>query len=197
MTFKDLSIPGMDAGRLRKTLTDLERLTNQRIYTASEVDRLLKEQEARLLAQIQALNQQAPLYKIPDWVYPCDPGWPGTFATELTNASWEGGARSDEGFTEINMPSVFGIPSNCRAVLCRIIARDSVSLTTTGLYFSLSNYAGGGVLSVRPSGIANDYYIENTGVVPCSENGNIYYSINASGAGTLDAYLRVCGFLPR
>lgn len=39
-----------------------------------------------------------------------------------------------------------------------------------------------------------DLWADVTAVCSCDANGDIYYRINASGAGTLDVYLRIWGY---
>ena len=115
--------------------------------------------------------------------------------TPLTSTDWDGDAKSDEGPTKLDMSAVFtGYPDMAvKAVLLRIIARDSAPIGTPGLYFrvgpSATYYYA---LQVNPPG--GDLVSSNTGICPCDANGDIYYKINASGDGTCDCWLEVWGY---
>ena len=115
--------------------------------------------------------------------------------TPLTSTDWDGDAKSDEGPTKLDMSAVFtGYPDMAvKAVLLRIIARDSAPIGTPGLYFRVGPsetyyYA----LQANPPGA--DVFSSNTGICPCDANGDIYYKINASGDGTCDCWLDVWGY---
>jgi len=122
---------------------------------------------------------------------------PETFlTTPLTSTDWDGDAKSDAGPTKIDMSAVFtGYPISAtpKAVLLRVAARDSASIGTPGLYFCVGPsatycYA----LQAYPPGA--DVLSSNTGICPCDANGDIYYKIEASGAGTIDCWLEVWGY---
>ena len=115
--------------------------------------------------------------------------------TPLTSTDWDGDAKSDAGPTKLDMSAVFtGYPDMAvKAVLLRIAARDSASIGTPGLSFSVGPsdtyyYA----LKANPPGA--DVLSSNTGICPCDANGDIYYKINASGSGTCDCWLEVWGY---
>ena len=121
---------------------------------------------------------------------------PETFlTTPLTSTNWDGDAKSDAGPTKLDMSAVFtGYPTTpVKAVLLRIAARDSASIGTDGLYFSVGPsatyyYA----LQANPPGA--DVLSSNTGICPCDANGDIYCKISASGSGTCDCWLEVWGY---
>ena len=115
--------------------------------------------------------------------------------TPLKSTDWDGDAKSDAWPTKLDMSAVFkGYPTTPpKAVLLRIAARDSASIGTPGLYFSVGPsatyyYA----LQANPPGA--DVLSSNTGICPCDANGDIYYKINASGSGTCDCWLEVWGY---
>ena len=115
--------------------------------------------------------------------------------TPLTSPNWDGDAKSDAGPTRLDMSVVFNkYPDMAvKAVLLRIAARDSASIGTPGLYFSVGPsatyyYA----LQANPPGA--DVLSSITGICPCDANGDIYYKINASGSGTCDCWLEVWGY---
>ena len=115
--------------------------------------------------------------------------------TPLTSTDWDGDAKSFVWPTKLDMSAVFtGYPNMAvKAVLLRVAARDSASIGTPGLYFSVGPsatyyYA----LQANPPGA--DVLASNTGICPCDANGDIYYKINASGSGTCDCWLEVWGY---
>jgi len=121
-------------------------------------------------------------------------GWK-FLTTPLTSTNWDGDAKSAAGPTKLDMSAVFtGYPNMAvKAVLLRVAARDSASIGTPGLYFSVGPsatyyYA----LQANPPGA--DVLSSNTGICPCDANGDIYYKINASGSGTCDCWLEVWGY---
>jgi len=91
------------------------------------------------------------------------------------------------------LSAVFGAPVGIKAVLLKMVTRDSVAWGTSDLYFacgpSSTEWAAAGV---RPAG--GDVLIENTAVVPCDANGDVWYRINASGASTMDVWLQIWGY---
>ena len=115
--------------------------------------------------------------------------------TPLTSTDWDGDGKSASWPTKLDMSAVFtGYPNMAvKAVLLRVAARDSASIGTPGLYFSVGPsatyyYA----LQANPPGA--DVLASNTGICPCDANGDIYYKINASGSGTCDCWLEVWGY---
>lgn len=117
--------------------------------------------------------------------------------TPLTSTAWDGDAYSTVGSsTLIDLSAVFGVPANVKAISVTITCRDSGSAAATNLGVQLgpSNtyyYAG----DVKCSGIANDAFASVGPVaVPCNADGDIYYRLAASGAGTLDVWLRIWGY---
>ena len=112
--------------------------------------------------------------------------------TPLTSTSWDGDARSTAAATLIDLSSVFGVPAGVKAVLIRLVCRDSAAWGTGNLYLSVSPADGSYVVTARPYG--GDVSAEITGVCPCDANGDIYYMINASGAGTMDCWIQIWGY---
>ena len=131
---------------------------------------------ARLLPHIQK--------KLSQWTY---------LTTPLTSTAWDGDPYSTNATSiEIDLSTVFGVPEGVKAVLMRVVARDSATWGTNTLrvqfgptdasYYELPVYPAGG-----------DVYAVNTGVLPCS-NGNIWYRITASGSGTMDVWIEIWGY---
>ena len=120
---------------------------------------------------------------------------PVFLTTPLTSTAWDGDAFSTTAKTLIDLSSVFGVPAGVKAILVRMAARDSGSYANSGLYISLSpTNAAGGAAILRPAGIVNDVYTDGMFIVPCDANGDVYYQIVASGAGTLDATIQIWGY---
>jgi hypothetical protein len=90
---------------------------------------------------------------------------------------------------------VFGVPAGVKAILVRLVARDSGS-SAGYCQFGLSPNNTADSISIQAylQGVANDVYVSTNGIVPCDANGDVYYQIIASGTGTLDAILQVWGY---
>jgi len=147
---------------------------------------------AELIAKIAALEK-----RLDDLVKP-EKGWTPHFLEEpLTNADFNGDSFSDVGVhTKIENTSwSTAIPADAKALIIGGLARDSGSAASLDLYFLLysSATATAYALSIRPAGITNDAIISNSGVVPCTD-GDIWYRVNASGASTMDVWLRCMGY---
>ncbi len=116
-------------------------------------------------------------------------------ATPLTSTSFDGDAFSDTAATKIDTSEVFDAPAGIKAAVVRLIARDSGAHPQTGLHVTLSSSSkmlATPQLSVRPPGA--DILSENCGIVNCDANGDFYYTIKASGAGTTDIWLSIVGY---
>ena len=115
--------------------------------------------------------------------------------TPLTSSSWllSSGGRSNTSSTLIDLSSEFGVPAGVKAVLIRLVVRDSGAFPqdekyvsfgpSSTYYYALSCYALGG-----------DYQSSDNGIVPCDSNGDIYYRVVASGTGTMDVNLEIWGY---
>ena len=113
--------------------------------------------------------------------------------TPLTSTSWDGDARSTTAKTKIDLSEVFGVPAGIKAVLVGVKVRDEASQTAdTYLLLSPNDTKWSGI-STNPQ-YTNDRYNRTVIVVPCDENGDIYYEIVASGANTFDVILEIWGY---
>ena len=114
--------------------------------------------------------------------------------TPLTSTSWDGDAYSTNWTaTKIDLSDVFDVPAGVKAIAVRLTARDSATFGTDGLYLNIGpdstyNYA---VCCVAFGG---DVRNSVNGICPCNDDGDIYYRINASGTGTLDAWIEIWGY---
>ena len=111
----------------------------------------------------------------------------------LVNTSWDGDARSTTAKTLIDLSAVFGVPAGVRGVLVNLSFRDS-GAAANDCYVVLSpnaTAAEGMALTALP---VDDRWSRYSVVVPCNADGDIYYQIAASGAGSMDVYLQVWGY---
>lgn len=112
----------------------------------------------------------------------------------LTSTSWNGDAYSTTAKTAIDLSTVFGAPAGIRAVNLFVQIRDSGSAAGDPyLILSPENGAGTGHY-VRAAGLANDSLVCDNLVCSCDASGDLYYQINATGAGTMDVWLEIWGY---
>ena len=115
--------------------------------------------------------------------------------TPLTSTSWDGDLFSTTAKTKIDLSSVFSVPAGVKAVLIRLVAKDSGSASTIcQLAVSPNDTADSVVIQAYLQGFANNVYAVSNGVCPCDSNGDIYYQITASGTNTLQAYIQIWGY---
>ena len=122
-------------------------------------------------------------------------GRPVFLTTPLTSTSWDGDARSTTAKTKIDLSAVFGVPAGVKAVIVKLVARDSGS-ATGAIFFEVSpnNVSYSAAVIVSPRGLPNDTLAYTNGVVSCDAGGDIYYQIDASGTDTLDCWLEIWGY---
>jgi len=132
------------------------------------------------------------------WVLPNDADWVGSAGLPLTSTDWDGDAHSTTAKTLIDLSVKFNVPAGVRAVLVRAAVRDEASAATANLFLLLSpnNTSGSYVVAYTASGQPNDGWVRAGGqMCPCDANGDVYYQIAASGAGTFDVTLEIWGYL--
>jgi len=113
----------------------------------------------------------------------------------LTSASWDGDSYSTTAKTLIDLSAVFGAPAGIKAALFFVGIRDSGSNgTDCWLILGPTNVAGSGLTADCHT--VNDRWKRNCLEVPCNADGDVYYQINASGAGTMDVYLQIWAYCP-
>lgn len=112
----------------------------------------------------------------------------------LTSASWSGSSHSTTSKTLLDLSAVFGVPAGIKAIFLRVVIQDSGAASNQCvLYLAPNNTSGQGVcFRCVPS---NDYWSDDTSLVPCSSSGDLYYQIVASGSSTLDVILQVWGYV--
>ena len=115
--------------------------------------------------------------------------------TPLTSTAWDGDSYSTTPKTKIDLSSVFSAPAGIKAVLLEAAARDSGSAgKETLIRFSPNDTTNSSAMECYLTGRANDQYNVSSGICPCDANGDIYYQITASGANSMDVYLRIWGY---
>lgn len=139
------------------------------IRLESEVDRLKRELESS------------------KWVY---------FDEPKTHVDFDGDAYSTLSDPIRIDVTDFEVPRTAKALMVKLLCRDSASSSTSGLIVSISPNDTYVFRAVRPSGLPNDYMAENTGVCPTDGQGGFYLNCTASGSGTLDIWVQVWGYLP-
>lgn len=116
----------------------------------------------------------------------------------LTAAAWNNQPYSTTGATLIDLSATFGVPAGVKAILARIVIRDSGSAAVVPpneLIFHLTpDPLVASPAYVRCDGVANDRWVEQTVVVPCNADGDLYYMLTASGVGTMDVIFRIWGY---
>ena len=146
-----------------------------------------------------AFNAMRPVVAgwFPHWIYPSMQEWVtngGTANAPLTSTSWDGDSYSTTAKTLIDLSAVFGVPAGVKAVYVKTAIRDSGSAAADCiLYLSCESQNNLGP-STDCKRITNDVYVRDMLIVPCDANGDIYYQIVASGAGTFDVIMQVWGY---
>jgi hypothetical protein len=114
--------------------------------------------------------------------------------TPLTSTAWDGDAYSTTAKTKIDLSAVFGVPAGVKAVDVFVNIRDSGSATTYSyMYLGANNTANVGKVFSADNG-KNDGLVPASAMIPCDANGDIYYQIVASGAGTMDITIQIHGY---
>lgn len=118
------------------------------------------------------------------------------------SSSYDGDAFSTQAKTLVDVSATFvhrktfaAWPYTARALYCEISLRDSgAGSTDTYIVVSDTSTANWGLTVRCPP--ANDRYASHQAWVPCDANGDFYLQIVASGASTLDLFIRICGYMP-
>lgn len=126
-------------------------------------------------------------------VRPC-----GTFGlvplfARLTSTDWDGDAHSTTAKTLIDLSAVFGVPDFIKAVLFFVAVRDSGSDATSCYIWLSPNDTAGDGLGINCSETAQRWHTECL-IVPCNEDGDVYWQGVASDVDTLDVTLEVWGY---
>jgi hypothetical protein len=113
--------------------------------------------------------------------------------TPLTSTSWDGDSFSTTAKTKIDLSAVFGAPAGIKAVYISLGVKDSAS-QTSDTWIGLDSTDTPGVGLFFSPYYVNDRWARGSLLVPCDANGDIYYQIQASGAGTFDVVMRIWGY---
>jgi len=122
-----------------------------------------------------------------------DFGRPVFLAKPKTSTSWDGDARSTTSATKIDTSDVFGIPDGVKALIVRVLARDSASFPNTSTYFQIGP-ASSANNQIRLYPVGGDIMATVTGICNCDANGDIYYSLASSGTETMDCWIEIWGY---
>ena len=122
------------------------------------------------------------------WTHPFHP-----LQAPLTSTAWDGDSFSTEAATLLDLSAVFGVPAGVKAVLVRLQTRDSAAWGTADLYTSVGPSATV-FYEVTCRCFGGDVWNNALGICACDANGDIYYRILASGAGTMDVYIQILGY---
>ena len=119
-------------------------------------------------------------------------GGPQFLRSPLSSGSWDGDSYSDTAATLIDLSAVFGAPAGIKAVKVRVLVRDS-GASGAAAYLTLSPSDVNVAMEFRcpPE---DDYWAEYLVDVPCDANGDVYYTVEATGASTLDAHIQIWGY---
>jgi hypothetical protein len=117
--------------------------------------------------------------------------------TRASSAAWEGDSYSTTAKTLLDLSASFGLPAGIKAVDVEVYVSDSNSLGTASTFIGLilgpTNDANIGRYFAC-NGYPNGVLARTHAVVPCDANGDVYFQIVATGAGTLNAYIRIWGY---
>lgn len=114
--------------------------------------------------------------------------------TPLTSTSWDGDPRSDTAKTLIDLSAVFGVPAGVAAISVDVALRDSGSGgTDCRFWLGDDNTATSGQAFV-PMPVNDRFNFYAGSIVACNANGDVYYQVDASGAGTMDVWIYITGY---
>lgn len=114
--------------------------------------------------------------------------------TPKTSTSWDGDLKSTTAKTLLDLPTVFGTPTNAKAVLFKISIRDSASATNECWLMLSPNDVSFNGPGVSCSGVANNQYAIGELLVPCTPDGKVYFQLKTSGTNTMTVWLEVWGW---
>ena len=135
-----------------------------------------------------------PYFKQQRWVYPTSADWVGTAGAPLTSTAWDGDSFSTTAKTLIDLSAVFGVPAGVKAVDVKVMIRDSASGSYGALIVLSPNSTSYSGKAFQCGGLPNDSMHRASAIVPCNSDGDIYYQLDASGAGTLDVWIEIWGY---
>ena len=118
---------------------------------------------------------------------------PVFLTSPLISTNFNGDSFSDTAKTKIDLSAAFSAPAGISAIYAFIIMRDSGSAGEWAyLILSPTDIADNGQKFGMQ--VANDTWQTYSAIIPCDENGDIYYQIYATGVTTFDIYLEIFGY---
>ena len=155
----------------------------------------MKTFEDSIISRLRLLEREVERLRVGDKADSAAFGRPVFLTTPLTSTSWDGDSFSTTAKTKIDLSTVFGVPDGIKAILVRLVARDSgSSAVTTQLVLSPNNTTDSAAIQAYLQGVDNDVFATENGICPCDSGGDVYYQITASGTGTLDAWIEIWGY---
>ena len=113
----------------------------------------------------------------------------------LTSTSWDGDAYSTTAKTLIDLSAVFGVPAGVKEITAMVSCADTDSTSGDDNYVMLSpNDTAGQGLAVRSKGRYDNDYETQVLTIPCNADGDVYYQIVATGAGSMKVYIEIWGY---
>ena len=110
--------------------------------------------------------------------------------TPATSTAFDGDLYDvDNDGTTIDLSASFGIPAGVKAIAVSI----SGTCLTAGRRFRIGPSATYGYALAIHSVVANQW-IDNSGVVPCDANGDIYFTTDAVHGAEFGIYMRIWGY---
>lgn len=165
--------------KLEGRMGDLEK----RAWTGSQLDEITVNEDVNVWGDLVAVRNGV---EYPGYLFV-------PLQAPLTSTDWDGDPRSTTAKTVIDLSAVFGVPGGVKAVLVYVSLKDSGSAgADCYLILSPNNTAGQGLV-VSPMSV-DDRDGRYGLVVPCDANGDVYYQVVASGAGTMDVVLEIWGY---
>ena len=116
--------------------------------------------------------------------------------TPLTSTDWDGGDNfSTTAKTLIDLSVKFpGLPEGVRSVDVSVAVKDSGSAGTYCFFVLDSTNVANQGHSANPSAVNARYVWTHFADLKCDANGNVYYQISASGAGTMQVIIYIWGY---
>jgi hypothetical protein len=118
-------------------------------------------------------------------------------SSPLTSTSWDGDSYSSNPSgtpIKIDLSTVFGVPANVKGIKVSSAIRDSASATTECYFVLGPDTTTANRPHFRCSGLTNDKFAAASFDVVCDANGDVYYTVVASGTNTMDVYLAIWGY---
>lgn len=117
--------------------------------------------------------------------------------TMLQSTDWDGGDNfSTTAKTLIDLSVKFpGLPEGVKSVDVSVAVKDSGSAGTYCVFVLDSTNAANLGHSANPSAVSSRYAWSHFANLKCDANGDLYYQITASGAGTMNVIIYIWGYM--